>query len=115
MTNDVEKRWHDPRALRAAVAYVAVVVILAGAVFAWFALAGGTGLLWAAAVVEDTVLAYVNAAEVLFLGALGAFVKTYLDWRARRTWPIWHGAGWFLLTLTLMCFAVPALAVQAVR
>ncbi len=104
MTNDVEKRWHDPRALRAAVAYVAVVVLVAGAVFAWFALAGGTGLVWAAAV-----------PGVLFLGALGAFVRTYLDWRARRTWPIWHGAGWFLLTLTLMCFAVPALAVQAVR
>ncbi|MDT5250416.1 MAG: hypothetical protein QOJ28_3050, partial [Mycobacterium sp.] len=33
----------------------------------------------------------------------------------RRTWPIWHGAGWFLLTLTLLCFAFPAMAVQGMK
>jgi hypothetical protein len=104
VTNDVEKRWHDPRALRAAVAYDFAVVILAAALFAWYAFAGSAQILWAAAV-----------PGVLFLGALGAFIKTYRDWRARRTWPIWHGAGWFLLTLTLLCFAFPAMAVQGMK
>jgi hypothetical protein len=70
---------------------------------AW-ALAGSAQILWAAAV-----------PGVLFLGALGAFIKTYRDWRARRTWPIWRGAGWFLLTLTLLCFAFPAMAVQGMK
>jgi hypothetical protein len=50
---------------------------------------------------------------VLFCGALGAFAKTYADWRAYRTWPIWHGAGWFLLTLTLIGFSVPTMAVTS--
>jgi hypothetical protein len=48
---------------------------------------------------------------VLFGGALGAFVETYRDRRARRTWPIWQGAGWFLLTLSLLTFGVPAMGV----
>jgi hypothetical protein len=49
----------------------------------------------------------------LFAGALGAFAKTYADWRALRTWPIWHGAGWFLLTLALAGFALPTMTVTA--
>ena len=48
---------------------------------------------------------------VLFVGAIGAFGKTYRDWRARRTWPIWQGAGWFLLTLTLLAFGIPTMGV----
>jgi hypothetical protein len=40
---------------------------------------------------------------------LAAFVKTYRDWRANRTWPIWQGAGWFLLTLSLLALGVPAM------
>ena len=104
MTNDVEKRWHDPHALRSAVIYDIVVVFVAAAVFAGFVLLGSAEPMWAAAV-----------PGVLFVGALGAFYKTYRDWRADRTWPIWHGAGWFLLTLTLLCFSVPMMAVQAVK
>ena len=33
-TNDVEKRWHDPEMVRAAVTYVVVILVLAGAAFA---------------------------------------------------------------------------------
>ena len=43
----------------------------------------------------------VSAPAVLFLGALGAFAKTYRDWQRNRTWPIWQGAGWFLATRNL--------------
>jgi hypothetical protein len=96
-TNDVEKRWHDPRAARAAITYVAVVVALAGVAFAVFALGD-----------RDRVDIAVATPGVLFLGALGAFVKTYRDWRARRTWPIWQAAGWFLLAVSLLTFGVPA-------
>ena len=52
---------------------------------------------------------------VLLVGGIGAFIKTYRVWGADGTWPIWHGAGWFLLTLTLLCFSVPMMAVQAVK
>jgi hypothetical protein len=96
MTNDVEKRWRDPRAFRAAAAYVAVIVILAVGAFTAFAIARPEALVWA-----------FGPAAVLFVGALGAFGKTYADWRAFRTWPIWHGAGWCLLTLTLLALSLP--------
>jgi hypothetical protein len=104
MVNDVEKRWHDPHSLRTAVLYDVAVVVVAGLVFACFVLVGSTDIRWAAAV-----------PGVLFAGALGAFYKTYRDWRAQRTWPIWQGAGWFLLALALLCFAVPAMAIHAVK
>ena len=35
MTNDVEKRWHDPAAFRAAVTYVVAVIVVAGVALAW--------------------------------------------------------------------------------
>jgi FtsH-binding integral membrane protein len=99
MTNDVEKRWHDPGAFRAAVAYVSLVIVLTALVFAVYAF-GDPDRIWLAAATPG----------VLFLGALGAFVKTYRDWRAMRTSPIWQGAGWFLLAMSLLAFGVPASA-----
>ena len=97
--NDVEKRWRDPAAFRAAVAYVSMVIVLAAVMFTVYAFSD-----------PDQVWLAAGTPAVLFLGALGAFVKTYRDWRARRTWPIWQGAGWFLLTLSLLMFGVPASA-----
>ena len=102
MTNDVEKRWHDPGALRAAMIYSAVVVavgVVACAVYA-------TGNQ------HDVALAFATPV-LLFAGALGAFGKTYRDWRAGRTWPIWHGAGWFLLTTTLLSLSIPSFGLTA--
>jgi peptidoglycan/LPS O-acetylase OafA/YrhL len=98
--NDVEKRWHDPRALRAAVAYVCLVVVVAAVIFTGQVTFARGQLAWSFA-----------TPATLFLGALGAFVKTYRDWRAQRTWPIWHGAGWALLALTLLAFAIPSAAI----
>ncbi|MDT5336045.1 MAG: hypothetical protein QOD90_1550 [Mycobacterium sp.] len=100
MTNDAEKRWHDPPAMRSAVAYAVVVILLAAGAFAAYALGDRNALGVAMA-----------TPGVLFLGALGAFVKTYRDWRAGRTWPIWQGAGWFLLTLSLLALGVPSMGV----
>lgn len=99
-TNDVEKRWHDPAALRAAVGYVIAVIVVAVAVFTYYAVTDQHDLLWAVA-----------TPATLFVGALGAFAKTYGDWRRGRTWPIWHGAGWSLLTLTMVAMAVPAMGI----
>lgn len=99
-TNDVEKRWHDPAALRAAVGYVIAVIVVAVAVFTYYAVTDQHDLLWAVA-----------TPATLFVGALGASAKTYGDWRRGRTWPIWHGAGWSLLTLTMVAMAVPAMGI----
>jgi hypothetical protein len=49
MTNDVEKRWHDPGALRAAMVYVAAVVALAVGTFVVYALGDRNELGWALA------------------------------------------------------------------
>lgn len=99
MTNDVEKRWHDPAAFRAAVTYVVVVIAVAAIAFAVYAMGD-----------RDRIGLAVLTPAVLFVGALGAFVKTYRDWRARRTWPIWQGAGWFLLSVSVLTFGVPGAA-----
>ncbi|MDQ1731442.1 MAG: hypothetical protein QOK10_1601 [Pseudonocardiales bacterium] len=78
--------------------YVVAVVALAVGTFVVYALGDRNELGWALA-----------TPGLLFVGALAAFVKTYRDWRANRTWPIWQGAGWFLLTLSLLALGVPAM------
>ncbi len=92
--NDVEKRWHDPAMVRAAVKYVLVVIALAAAAFT-------------ATAVWHSVLAGVLVPGILFFGGIGAFVQTYRVWRVEGVWPIWQAAGWFLLLLFLVCLGVP--------
>ncbi len=92
--NDVEKRWHDPAMTRAAVKYALLVIALAGAAFA-------------ATVIWRSVLAGVMVPGILFLGGVGAFVRTYQVWKVGGVWPIWQAAGWFLLLLFLVCLGVP--------
>jgi len=94
MTNDVEKRWHDPAAVRAAVTYVVVVLLVAGSAFF-------------VTVTWHSRIAGILVPGLLFAGGIGAFVKTYRVWRAEGVWPIWQGAGWFLLLLMLFCLGVP--------
>ncbi|MCB0949169.1 MAG: hypothetical protein KDB44_07815 [Mycobacterium sp.] len=98
-TNDVEKRWRDPAAFRAAATYVVSVVALASLAFVLFRIFGESRPMWALA-----------TPAVLFAGCLGAFIKTYRVWRAGRTWPIWQGAGWVLLTLVLFSLSLPGFA-----
>lgn len=92
--NDVEKRWRDPQQFRAAVKYVALVLALAGASLAVTA-------------VWHSLIAGVLVPGVLFFGGIGAFVRTYQVWKAEGVWPIWQGAGWFLLLLFFVCLGVP--------
>ncbi|GJF14232.1 hypothetical protein NGTWS0302_18290 [Mycolicibacterium cyprinidarum] len=98
-TNDVEKHWHDPAAFRAATAYVVSVIALASLSFALFRILGPSTPMWA-----------LGTPLVLFAGCAGAFIKTYRVWRAGRTWPIWQGAGWVLLTLSLFSLSILGIA-----
>jgi len=102
MTNDVEKRWHDPAAFRAAVTYVLAVVALAAVAFACYVIPGGKPL-----------LAAILVPVIVFGGGVGAFIQTYRVWKAGGTWVIWQGAGWFLFALFLMCLSVPGAALTA--
>ncbi len=101
MTHDVEKRFDRPGAFRAAATYVVVVVAIAGIIFAVYALSA-RGSVVAASLVPAT----------LFAGGVGAFVKTYREWKAEGGWVAWQGAGWFLLSLMLVCLAIPGAAMQ---
>ncbi|MCW2691058.1 MAG: transrane protein [Mycobacterium sp.] len=102
MTNDVEKRWNDPAAYRAAARYTAVVVIVAGIALATFAFTAPQSVVVASAV-----------PLILLLGGVGAFIKTYRVWRAQGTWVYWQGAGWFLLTLMLVSLSIPGSSYMA--
>lgn len=95
--DDVEKSWHDPQMFRSAVGYVLAVLAVAGVALTFYAF-------------DHSVLSASLVPTIVFVGGVGAFVRTYQVWRAEGTWPIWQGAGWFLLALSLMCLAVPGSA-----
>ena len=102
MTHDVEKRFDRPGTFHEAAKYVGAVVVVAGLVFA----------AWAFTARESVVAASLVPA-ILLAGGIGAFVKTYRVWKDEGAWPAWQGAGWFLLTLMLVCLAIPCAAIYA--
>lgn len=102
MTHDVEKRFDRPGTFHEAAKYVGAVVVVAGLVFA----------AWAFTARESVVAASLVPA-ILLAGGIGAFVKTYRVWKDEGAWPAWQGAGWFLLTLMLVCLAIPGAAISA--
>ena len=105
MTNDrdfAEKRFNSPGTFRAAATYTLVVVAVAGVAFAVYAFAA-----------RDSVFAAALVPAFLFVGGVGAFVKTYGEWKAERGWPAWQGAGWFLMLLMLVALAIPGAAFLA--
>ena len=84
--------------------YVGAVVAVAGVVFAVYAFTA-----------RESVLAASLVPAILFAGGIGAFVKTYRVWKEEGAWPAWQGAGWFLLTLMLVCLAIPGAAMHAAQ
>jgi hypothetical protein len=102
MTHDVEKRFDRPGTFREAAKYVGMVVAAAGIVFAAYALN------W-----KESVVVASMVPAILFVGGVGAFVKTYRTWKEQGAWPAWQGAGWFLLTLMLVCLSIPGAAILA--
>ena len=99
MTNDVEKRFNQPRAFRAAAIYMSAVVAVAGVAFAVFAFAA-----------RDSVFAAALVPAILFAGGVGALITAYRIWKVRGRWFAWQGAGWFLLLLMLVTLAIPGSA-----
>jgi hypothetical protein len=93
-TNDVEKRWRDPEAVRAAIRYSGAVIVLAGLAFAVFA-------------ATRALVAGILVPGILFAGGVGALVRTYQVWRSEGVWPIWQAAAWFLLLFGLFCLGIP--------
>lgn len=89
-TNDVEKRWNDPGAVRRAVLYVGSVIATAGVWLLMFLVAEPSSVAWA-----------LGVTVILLAGGIGAFVQTYRVYRDGGSWPIWQGAGWFLFALML--------------
>ena len=93
--NDIEKSWRDPAAFRGAAIYVAVVIAAAAAAFAVTA-------------ASHSLIVGFLVPGILFVGGIGAFVRTYQAWRAEGAWPIWQAAGWILLILFLLGLSTPA-------
>jgi hypothetical protein len=102
MTHDVEKRFDRPETFHAAAKYVGAVVLVAGIAFAIYALGA-----------PDSVYSASMVPVILFIGGIGAFVKTYRVWKEEGAWPAWQGAGWFLLSLMLVCLSIPGAAIYA--
>lgn len=113
-TQDVEKRWNDPRTARSATAYAGTVIIAAlvvmFGVIIWSASSGADCSDADFAVCTDparTILLF-GPVAVLLIGGLGAFVRTWRAWRDGGRWPIWHATGWVLLVLMVMYVGVAA-------
>ncbi|HEX2286747.1 MAG TPA: hypothetical protein VHI10_18320 [Mycobacterium sp.] len=102
MTHDVEKRFDRPGTFHSAAKYVGAVVVVAGIAFTIYAFTA-----------RESVVAASAVPAILFLGGVGAFVKTYRVWKEQGAWPAWQGAGWFLLVLMLVCLAIPGAAIHA--
>jgi len=102
MTHDAEKRFDRPGTFHEAAMYVGAVVAVAGVVFAVYAFTA-----------RDSVVTASLVPAILCAGGIGAFVKTYRVWKEEGAWPAWQGAGWFLLTLMLVCLSIPAAAMYA--
>jgi uncharacterized membrane protein len=95
-------------ALLATVAAVGFIVLAA----LWVSTCSGTGVDTVACGTPQRTLLACGGPLILFGGGLWAFWRTYRVWRDEGTWWGWHGAGWFLLTLTVVAVSmgVPAIA-----
>ena len=111
-----DRLGQDDREVHAAVRF-AVLAAAAGVGFVvlaalWVSTCPGTGVdTVACGAPQRTMLAF-GGPLILFAGGLWAFLRTYRVWKAHGTWWGWHGAGWFLLTLTAVTVSmgVPAIA-----
>ncbi len=108
----------DSRVGRQALFYSIVVIALA-------ALTAVVAAIWAggrAACADAATALCDSAAEtavllgptvILLAGGVGAFVRTYVEWRRGRRWPFWQGAGWFLFVLMIVYLGIGASAVAS--
>jgi hypothetical protein len=109
--DDVEKRWHDPEMYRHAAGYCVGVLVVAALVFAvvdeWAARREPCRLAaHAFCDITSRLAILLGPGLILVAGTVGAFIATYRAWQRHRAWPIWQGAGWFLMTLSLGYLAI---------
>ena len=83
-----------PATFRAAARYVGIVVLLAAVAL------GATA-------VSGSLFAGIMVPGSLFIGGIGALVRTYQVWRGYGAWRIWHAASWVLLGLSMFFLGVP--------
>lgn len=114
MAPDTSEPRRDRATYAAAVKFGGIVVAVALVVlFASLAWVNGCksddadGALAACSAIQRNTLA-IGPAVILFVGGVGAFVRTYQVWRACGGWWIWQGAGWFLLVLMMLVLTMTA-------
>jgi hypothetical protein len=106
--------------LRDAARYVLGVVAVAGVFLAfaavWVSTCGGSVADALACGVPQRTLLALGAPLILGAGGGWAFVRGYQQSRRHGPWWAWQGAGWLLLTLTLLVLAAgtPTVAGPAV-
>jgi hypothetical protein len=114
MSPDTSDPQRDRATYAAAVKFAGIFIAIAFVVFfaslAWVSgckTGTGEGALANCSGLQRNTLA-VGPAVILFIGGVGAFVRTIQVWRARGGWWIWQGAGWFLLVLMLVVLFMSA-------
>ncbi len=68
----------------------------------WVSTCPGTSVDTVACGAPQRTMLAIGSPLILFAAGLWAFFRTYRVWKAEGTWWGWHGAGWFLLTLTVL-------------
>jgi hypothetical protein len=114
MSPDTSDPQRDRATFAAAVKFAGVFIAVALMVFfaslVWVSTCKtgtGEGALEHCSALQRNLLA-IGPAVILFVGGVGAFVRTIQVWRARGGWWIWQGAGWFLLVLMLLVLGMSA-------
>ncbi len=101
-----DRLGQEDREVHAAIRF-AVLVTVAAVGFVvmaalWVSTCPGMGVDTVACGAPQRTLLALGGPLISFAGGLWAFLRTYRVWKARGTWWGWHGAGWFLLTLTVL-------------
>jgi uncharacterized membrane protein len=111
-----DRLGQEDREVHAAIRF-AVLATVAGVGFIilaalWVSTCPGTGVDTVACGAPQRTLLAFGGPLILLGGGLWAFLRTYRVWRDEGIWWGWHGAGWFLLTLTAVTVSmgVPAIA-----
>ncbi|WP_156685726.1 hypothetical protein [Mycobacterium sp. Marseille-P9652] len=101
-----DRLGEDDREVHAAIRF-AVLAAVAGLGFLilaalWVSTCPGTSVDTVACGAPQRTMLALGSPLILFAAGIWAFLRTYRVWKAEGTWWAWHGAGWFLLTLTVL-------------
>lgn len=74
----------------------------------WVSTCPGVGVDTVACGTAQRILLAAGGPVIAFGAALRALLRTYRVWKSTGTWWGWQGAGWFLLTVTVLMVALGA-------